>query len=133
MWVNTYRDREFLSNHWTQEPAPVKKSSQKPKPKKNYGGPGSFVPSNGSPPPDHSRVPSTGGSDLGRDTIPASLRSSNSMAKFDLYVPPYETSRSNHSMHSNSVDSMTNEFAQFGVQDPHRRVSYPVRLPMLFS
>ncbi len=60
------------------------------------------------------------------DSLPSALRASNpSVQKFDLYSAPYETSRSHQQL--SSRDSMTNDFAEFGVQDSHnRRTSYPV-------
>ncbi|CAL1702222.1 unnamed protein product [Somion occarium] len=131
MHKDKYSGEVYLElTFWSNEPPPVRKVSQKPKSKKNYGGPGSFVPSGDSPPPSDirngsSRLPSTAGSDFSRDSIPSSLRVSSSAAKLDLYVPPYETSRSQQHIPSSSVDMMTNEFAELGVQNSHRRVSFP--------
>lgn len=104
--------------------------------KKNYGGPGSFVPSVGhihaSPEPYEdaslaSRV-STANSlyDVARrEAIPPSLRSSSSLAKVDLYRAPYETNRSHQSI--SSVDSLANDFGQLNVKhgDGNRRTSLP--------
>ncbi|PCH41441.1 hypothetical protein WOLCODRAFT_151484 [Wolfiporia cocos MD-104 SS10] len=110
---------------WSNEPEPVKKPS-KPKTQKQYGGPGSFVPLGDSP--RHNgldlqqiigHMPSR--EELSRDNIPLSLRPSGSLAHPDLYVPPYETSRSRHS----TLDNMVNEFAELGVSDrSHRRLSF---------
>jgi hypothetical protein len=107
-----------------------------PKPTKSnqYGGPGSFVPTAELPPSANgyshpSRVVSmTGLYDHSRhssDSIPSSLRASSSLAKLDLYVPPYEQ------MHRISpVDYIANEFGEFGVSDSHRRrESFPVSHP----
>ncbi|KAG6837932.1 hypothetical protein H0H93_008326 [Arthromyces matolae] len=114
---------------WSNEPAPEKKVTPKPAKSKQYGGPGSFVPSeettskppNGTSNP--SRIVSTGSiyehPKQGSDNIPLSLRASNSLAKLDLYVPPYER----------SVDSVANEFRDLGVSDPRRRESFPPARP----
>ena len=117
----------------------MKKITPKSKPKKQYGGPGSFVPSNDPPvlsndvdkyyPASSSRVSSFSGvSDNVRDNIPASLKASSSLVKVDLYVPPYETSRSH--LQASSMDSVTTDFSEFGVSQSssHRRTSMPVRL-----
>lgn len=111
-----------------QEPEPVKKVTPKPNGRGHmqYGGPGQFVPA-GESPPQHGldvqeaiRSMSTGSS-RGELSVPPSLRSSSS--RLDLYVPPYETSRSRHSM----VDGMANDFAELNVgQNTDRRVSFPV-------
>ncbi|KAH9951756.1 hypothetical protein B0H21DRAFT_684854 [Amylocystis lapponica] len=113
---------------WSNEPAPAKKA-QKPKSQRQYGGPGSFVPAgestsslnNGDVQQAITRLPSTSSLDVRRDHIPPSLRSSSSVAQLDLYVPPYETSRS----HS-SVDSMANDFGEMVVGNRRsRRQSLP--------
>ncbi|KAJ3559833.1 hypothetical protein NM688_g107 [Phlebia brevispora] len=127
---------------WSNEPPPVKKSSSKPKVKKQYGGPGSFVPSDApssSPPtpPSGAATPprdpyssisnglhnmSTGNlHDTSHDSIPSSLRASNSMVRRDLYSAPYETTRSQRSYHS--VDSLANDFSELGVQNDQGRSS----------
>ncbi|KAI0786377.1 hypothetical protein C8Q75DRAFT_880942 [Abortiporus biennis] len=122
---------------WSSEPAPVKKTTPKPKTKKSYGGPGTFVPASESSTSLHStqydglsvssRLSSNASisSEVSRrDAIPSSLRASNSLAKMDLYVPPYETSRSHQQIPS--VGSMTSEFAELNVQGTgHRRTSFP--------
>ncbi|KAI0728711.1 hypothetical protein C8Q72DRAFT_916759 [Fomitopsis betulina] len=112
---------------WSNEPEPVKKVTPKPNGRGHmqYGGPGQFVPA-GESPPQHGldvqeaiRSMSTGNS-RGELSVPPSLRSSSS--RLDLYVPPYETSRSRHSM----VDGMANDFAELNVgQNTDRRVSFP--------
>ncbi|OBZ76196.1 Ingression protein fic1 [Grifola frondosa] len=119
---------------WSNEPAPVKKTTSKPKTQKQYGGPGSFVPSGESASSlsdvdgysNSSHVPSASSTheNLRRENLPPSLRSSHSAAQIDLYVPPYETSRSRMSM----VDSMTSEFAELGVNGSRsRRQSFPTQ------
>ncbi|KAI0959752.1 hypothetical protein AcW1_004490 [Taiwanofungus camphoratus] len=116
---------------WSNEPPPVKKVTPKPK-TKQYGGPGSFVPAGESPSHNGfeghqviSRLPSTNSmrEELRPENIPLSLRSSSSLAKLDLYVPPYETARSHRS--AAGVDSTVNEFAELGIGDVHRRQSFP--------
>ncbi|PPQ66287.1 hypothetical protein CVT26_010971, partial [Gymnopilus dilepis] len=109
---------------WSNEPPPQKKATPKPpKNNKQYGGPGTFVPSgdvqSGSVSPgsgiydSHSRTNS--------DVIPSSLRASSSAAHLDLYVAPYERNR-NH-----QVDNLAQEFSEFGVSAQRRRESFPVR------
>ena len=131
----------------SQEPPPVKKSTSKPKVKKQYGGPGSFVPSDASgsapstppgsvtPPPRDPYASISNGlysmssgslPESGSESVPSSLRASSSIVRRDLYTAPYETARSQRSYHS--VDSLTNEFAELGVQnDPTRSAAYLVR------
>lgn len=105
---------------WSNEPVPEKKLTPKPtKANKQYGGPGSFVPS-GEPSPAHSsRVASTSGayahSRQTSETLPSSLRPSGS-AHLDLYVAPYEQ-RSKIL----PVDILARDFEEFGVAEPHRR------------
>ncbi|KAH8106201.1 hypothetical protein BXZ70DRAFT_918600 [Cristinia sonorae] len=114
---------------WSNEPAPAKKLTPKPKPQKQYGGPGSFVPSGESPThfgdgsyqQSSSRMSSFSSKSDSRDTIPSSLRASSSLAKVDLYVPPYESR--NHRQ-SGSMDSTTTDFSEFGVGS-RRRTSMP--------
>lgn len=110
---------------------PVKKA-QKPKMQRQYGGPGSFVPTDESSSSINggelqqtsiARLPSTSSTDMRFDNIPPSLRSSSSVAQLDLYVPPYETSRS-----YSSVNSMANDFGEMSVvKHRDRRQSLPVR------
>ncbi|OCH88317.1 hypothetical protein OBBRIDRAFT_889196 [Obba rivulosa] len=117
---------------WSNEPAPAKKTTPKPNANKQYGGPGSFVPLSDSPAAHSelnggsvsSRLSSTSSSrdELRRENLPPSLRSSISMQRLDLYVPPYESMRS----HSSSVDGVINDFAELGVTDnEYRRQSLP--------
>ncbi|GBE79289.1 predicted protein [Sparassis crispa] len=111
---------------WSNEPPPVKKVRAKPKAHRQYGGPGSFVPTEESTEEVRhaiSHLPSTSSfrEELSRDSIPSSLRSSSSIANLDLYVPAYESTRSHH-----SVDSVVNEFAELGFSDNvNRRQSFP--------
>ncbi|KAG6886054.1 hypothetical protein C0993_004044 [Termitomyces sp. T159_Od127] len=109
---------------WSNEPPPEKKVAPKPAKSKQYGGPGSFIPSGGDstsgPVNGASRIVSTGSaydhSKQISDNIPSSLRASSSLAKLDLYVPPYER----------SVDTVANEFREMGFSDLRRRDSFPV-------
>ncbi|KAG5733036.1 Ingression protein fic1 [Termitomyces sp. T112] len=110
---------------WSNEPPPEKKVVSKPAKSKQYGGPGSFVPSgedSTSRPPNGAshpyRVVSTSSvydhTEQTSDNIPSSLRASSSLAKLDLYVPPYER----------SVDTVANEFRELGVSDDRQREKF---------
>ncbi|KAI0723395.1 hypothetical protein C8Q76DRAFT_855651 [Earliella scabrosa] len=109
---------------WLDEPPPTKKA---PKPTTNgqYGGRGTFVPigsgdSASSSLTDLSRFSSLGSRDeIRRENLPPSLRSSNS--RLDIYVAPYETTRS----HNSSVDGILNDFAELRVDQGNRRQSMP--------
>ncbi|KAF8803710.1 hypothetical protein BYT27DRAFT_7108876 [Phlegmacium glaucopus] len=108
---------------WSNEPAPEKKDSQKPSKNKQYGGPGSFVPSGEPSSSQGSRIASASvlynHSRHSSDAIPSSLRPSGSLAGLDLYVPPYERNR-----HSR-IDTLAQEFNEFGVSEHHHRESFP--------
>ncbi|KII95371.1 hypothetical protein PLICRDRAFT_170031 [Plicaturopsis crispa FD-325 SS-3] len=115
---------------WSNEAPPEKKAPPKSsKNNKQYGGAGSFVPLDDVPPSlmtghgsrhSISRIPSASGSayDDRPDAIPSSLRSSNSLAKLDLYVAPYEQNR---------VDAITSDFGELSVSGHQRRESVPTR------
>ncbi|KIP12811.1 hypothetical protein PHLGIDRAFT_27185 [Phlebiopsis gigantea 11061_1 CR5-6] len=96
---------------WSNEPVPLKKTVSKHKVKKQYGGPGSFVPSDG---PAHSSSDNINDFASISDVLPPSLRPSSSMAKVDLYKAPYETNRSHNSV--SSMDTLANDFGQLSVQ-----------------
>ncbi len=64
----------------------------------------------------HSRPPS----DSASLAVPSSLRASNSLAKLDLYVPPYERPG------STMIDQVAHEFGDLGISPHNRRESYPV-------
>lgn len=82
------------------------------RPNKNYGGPGSFVPSEGESP-------------SGKNGVPPSLLASSSLAKLDLYNPPYDTGRRQGS--GSTVDRVADEFGGLTINtDGRRRESYPV-------
>ena len=89
-----------------------------------YGGRGTFVPlgdSASSSLTDLSKMGSTSSRDeIRRENLPPSLRSSNS--RLDIYVAPYETTRS----HNSSVDGIASEFAELNVNHGNRRLSMPV-------
>lgn len=92
------------------------------KPNQQYGGPGSFVPSDS-------------GSSMGDNhSIPPSLRSAGSLAQLDLYNPQYNT-QSTMSLGSQATGSTMNQLAdEFGGlsvgagsgEQPRRRESFPV-------
>ena len=109
------------------EPPPEKKVSHKPSKNKQYGGPGSFVPSGEASPTQVLSSKITSASVLhsqsrqSSDVIPSSLRASSSLAGLDLYVPPYERSRHPH------MDTLVQEFNEFGVSEHHRE-SVPVSI-----
>ncbi|KAJ7499098.1 hypothetical protein FB451DRAFT_25251 [Mycena latifolia] len=115
---------------WSNEPPPEKKVTQMAP--KEYGGQGSFissddvraVPGSGLP---SSRIASTSSvydhSRRQSDSVPSSLRSSNSLAQLDLYRPPYEQE---HRTRVASFTALTNDFGELGIGDSgRRRESFP--------
>jgi hypothetical protein len=52
--------------------------------------------------------------------VPSSLRASSSLAKLDLYIPPYEKS------HNSAVDQIASEFSEMGISHHRGRESLPV-------
>lgn len=113
----------------TQERPPEKKAQKKLiKPNKQYVGPGTFVPSKDS----SSSIGVGAGSrvsSLSKESIPASLRSSSSLAQLDLYIPPYE--KNNTAVPGrrqvSAMEKLTDEFGGLSVQHPsRRRESFPV-------
>lgn len=135
-WFNLTHKEKFSGKvyleltFWSNAPPPEKKTIQKHVKNKQYAGPGTFIPTgepsvNGSPVP--SRIVSASSllehSHFRRspDTLP-SLRPSTSLAKLDLYAPPYE-----QKSHILGVEKVANEFKEFGVSDHHkRRESFPL-------
>ncbi|TFK93847.1 hypothetical protein K466DRAFT_561411 [Polyporus arcularius HHB13444] len=109
---------------WLDEPPPTKKTTAKPT-NGQYGGRGTFVPigdSASSSLTDLTRMGSASSRDeIRRENLPPSLRSSNS--RLDIYVAPYETTRS----HNSSVDGMMNDFAELRVDQGNRRQSMPAQ------
>ncbi|KAJ7276212.1 hypothetical protein B0H12DRAFT_1084166 [Mycena haematopus] len=112
---------------WSNEAPPEKKVAPAvPQTNKDYGGQGSFISSDAVP--DYrlpsSRVVSTSDvyshsrrqSDSGQST----LRSSNSLAQLDLYRPAYEQQEPHHRGRVSSFSTLTNDFAELGI-DPNRR------------
>lgn len=94
---------------------------------KSYGGPGSFVPTDGSLQPSNSSGISNissqaGGSEVSHlNSLPSSLRSSASLPP--LYAPHYEQ---RNQVSSETVDHLIDDFSELGMTDSRRRESYPV-------
>lgn len=57
-----------------------------------------------------------------QNSLPPSLRSSNSLANVDLYVAPYEQQGS----HSSALDQVASELGELSVSDRHRSESISV-------
>ncbi|KAI0771854.1 hypothetical protein BD413DRAFT_46779 [Trametes elegans] len=113
---------------WLDEPPPAKKVNHKAN--GQYGGRGTFVPIGDSASSSltdldrysvSSRLSASSTRDeIRRENLPPSLRSSNS--RLDIYVAPYESTRS----HNSSVDGVVNEFAELRVDGGgNRRQSMP--------
>jgi len=138
---------EWLVRHpligYFQEKEPEKKTTPRPSTlHPQYGGPGSFKPSNPGDVPASLRTGrgSAGSSPSGGNQVslherhsstpvsgplPDSLRPSSSLAKLDLYVPPYET-KTLDSM-SPSHSARPGNVSEFGVNgEVRRRDSFPV-------
>ncbi|KAI0676851.1 hypothetical protein C8Q78DRAFT_1065553 [Trametes maxima] len=120
---------------WLDEPPPTKKAN--PKPNGQYGGRGTFVPTGDSASSSLSDVNSYSVSsrlsasstreEIRRENLPPSLRSSSS--RLDIYVAPYESTRS----HNSSVDGIANDFAELHVEPgTNRRQSMPVRVVRIY-
>ncbi|KAJ7507650.1 hypothetical protein B0H11DRAFT_1967910 [Mycena galericulata] len=117
---------------WSNEPPPEKKViPQVPKGNREYVGPGDFVPFDDADAVPggglhSSRVASTSSvhnhSRRQSDSVPSTLRSSNSLAQLDLYRPPYEEE---HRSRVASFTALTNDFAEFGVDPGRRRGTFP--------
>ncbi|KAI0356651.1 hypothetical protein OH77DRAFT_1452642 [Trametes cingulata] len=114
---------------WLDEPPPTKKVT--PKTNGQYGGRGTFVPigeSASSSLSDLDRYSvssrlSASSAEIRRENLPPSLRSSNS--RLDIYVAPYESTRS----HNSSVDGIVNDFAELRVEPGgNRRQSMPAQM-----
>ncbi|KAI0650007.1 hypothetical protein C8Q79DRAFT_360368 [Trametes meyenii] len=115
---------------WLDEPPPTKKVN--PKPNGQYGGRGTFVPAGDSASSSLSDANSYSVSsrlsasstreEIRRENLPPSLRSSSS--RLDIYVAPYESTRS----HNSSVDGIVNDFAELRVEPGvNRRQSMPAQ------
>ncbi len=70
------------------------------------------------------------GSPAGKD-IPAALRASGSLAKLDLYVPPYDTNKSPERRQGSDVDQVADDFSVLGFNQPHRREKFSCKIPYL--
>ncbi|KAG1753848.1 uncharacterized protein EDB91DRAFT_420371 [Suillus paluster] len=112
---------------WSNEPPPVKRSAPKPAAgNSNYGGPGNFVPANGSTSSlngssAHSTPSRLSLSNSNLDShLPSTIRSSHSRA--ELYAPAYEQW---NRVSPSPVDQLANDFGELGVMDPRRRESFP--------
>ncbi|KZT37645.1 hypothetical protein SISSUDRAFT_830922 [Sistotremastrum suecicum HHB10207 ss-3] len=127
---------------WSNEKPPQKKSSPKNGSNNaNYGGPGSFTPSEDPSLRYHahrhpsqgmspSRIPtSLSASPLSTRPRSSTVRPSSSLANLDLYSPPYESGAGSPARYPQSdVDSLTHSMAELGVGGgSRRRGSYPPR------
>ncbi|KAJ8586190.1 hypothetical protein M405DRAFT_771988 [Rhizopogon salebrosus TDB-379] len=108
---------------WSNEPPPSRKNAPRPiTSDSNYGGPGNFVPANGSTSSlngssAHSTPSRLSVSSTNPDShLPSIIRSSHSRA--ELYAPSYE-------QRNPVVDQLANDFGELGVMDPRRRESFP--------
>ncbi|KAJ7593496.1 hypothetical protein C8J56DRAFT_1013447 [Mycena floridula] len=111
---------------WSNELPPVKKTKKLA----HDGGPGSFIASDTpSPSPTNrqsqtTRVASTSVMhDHAHRQSESIMRASRSTAQIDLYNPPYEQRN-----RLSAVDSLTNDFQEFGVVDLRQAESLPVSL-----
>jgi len=137
------RPVKYSLTRYFQEKEPEKKTTPRPSTlHPQYGGPGSFKPSNPADVPASLRTGhgSAGGSPSGgsfvslhdRHTsspapgpLPDSLRPSSSLAKLDLYVPPYETKTLDGMSPSHAT--RPGNVSEFGVNGAvRRRDSFPV-------
>ncbi|KAI0069000.1 hypothetical protein BV25DRAFT_1817926 [Artomyces pyxidatus] len=123
---------------WSNEPRPEPKSAPKvAKSNKQYGGPGSFVPSD-EPPVDHQRHRAPSGTstlyseEYRRESLPGSLLPSSSSQQIDLYMPSYEQTARGKPPRGTSVDRVVNDFGELGLNDTvKRRESFPPVQPGL--
>jgi hypothetical protein len=117
-----------------QEPPPVKRIAPKPATgNSNYGGPGNFVPANGSSSSLNGSSAHSTPSQLSVSSsildshLPSTIRSSHSRA--ELYAPAYEQ---RNRLSPSPADQLANDFGELGVMDPRRRESFPVCFPSLW-
>lgn len=95
-----------------------------------YGGPGSFVPSESE---------SSFGTADSRNSVASSLHSASSLAKLDLYNPPYETvagRAARTQVTGVTVNQLTDEFGGLSVRNGRespnrRRETFPVSITRL--
>ncbi|KAI0269216.1 C2 domain-containing protein [Gloeopeniophorella convolvens] len=94
---------------WSNEPRPEKKSTPRlVKANKQYGGPGTFVPSDDSP----NHLQQGSGSfheEYRRESLPSAFLPSNSSTGLDLYKPEYEHTVKARAPRSSSVDQVVND------------------------
>ena len=98
---------------------------------RQYGGPGVFVPPEGSP----SHVQHGSGSssdDHRRDSFSSSYLPSNSSMGLDLYKPDYEQTVRGHTQQSASTEQLVNDMGELTVLDPRRRDTFPVRIHFVY-
>ncbi|KAG2146635.1 hypothetical protein DEU56DRAFT_147649 [Suillus clintonianus] len=128
MYKDKYAGEVYIElTFWSNEPPPGKRNAPKAAAGNiNYGGPGNFVPANGSTPSlngssAHSTPSRLSVSSSTLDShLPSTIRSSHSRA--ELYAPAYEQwSRVSPS----PADQLANDFGELGVMDPRRRESFP--------
>ncbi|KAG2077608.1 hypothetical protein BDR04DRAFT_1088694 [Suillus decipiens] len=112
---------------WSNEPPPVKRIAPKQATgNSNYGGPGNFVPANGSTSSLNGSSAHSTPSQLSVSSnildshLPSTVRSSHSRA--ELYAPAYEQ---RNRLSPSPADQLANDFGELGVMDPRRRESFP--------
>ncbi|KAJ7086706.1 hypothetical protein C8R44DRAFT_35153 [Mycena epipterygia] len=126
---------------WSNEPPPEKKVTPvAQKGNKEYSGPGSFISSDDVPALPGSGLPSSwvastssvyAHSRRQSDSVPSSLRSSNSLAQLDLYRPPYEQE---HRSRVASFSALTNDFGELGLGERgRRRETFPPPQSTMYS
>lgn len=110
---------------WSNEPRPEKKATPKHATvNKQYGGPGVFVPSEGSP--GHFQERSGSFQDRRRrDSVPSPLLPSNSSMGLDLYNPDYEHTVRARAPRGASVEQLVNDMGELMVSDSRRRDTFP--------
>lgn len=128
MYKDKYAGEVYIElTFWSNEPPPVKRIAPKPATgNSNYGGPGNFVPANGSTSSlngssAHSTPSRLSVSSNTLDShLPSTIRSSHSRA--ELYAPAYEQ---RNRLSPSPADQLANDFGELGVMDPRRRESFP--------
>lgn len=119
-----YLELTFWSN---EKPPAIKKNAPRMSvTNPNYGGPGSFTPlaGSGQQAVTSDRPPEIAG---GKGRIssgihpPPSLLPSNSLARLNLYVPPYDRQDTERQQDQYGIDNITNSMAELGVMEPRRQ------------
>jgi neural Wiskott-Aldrich syndrome protein len=98
-----------------------------------YGGPGSFFPAEQVPSPidgpdinpSTNRIVSSSTLHENSRVLPASLRPSSSLAKLDLYVPPYEQ---NSYTRATPLERLVNDFGELGLSREQHSEHFSVSL-----